>query len=233
MGQKIGNLSKWNVLAEGEVREFPGDARVVVIEVNAPEATQMWVTHGAETPHIEKRVGMSASEPDDYHKECFLCLVEGRDTIEFAVEGPFSLSCEGGDLWYYTADQRSGAGLLNREVGEVIFTKIANRKSRNSNLEMMQFRMQQNAARRERQLLAEVERRMSDLEARYAARPVRPFVDPAGEPPVAGGAAGAGGQPPKAPTGKAPPLPPKGGTGGTAAKAGGTAAAPKDDSAED
>lgn len=221
MGQKIGNISKWNVIAEGEVREFPGGARVVVIEVNAPEATRMWVTHGSE------------SDPVAHQKESFLCLVEGRDTIEFAVEGPFSLSCEGGDLWYYTSDQRNGAGVLNDQVGDVIFTKIANRKARNSNMEMMQFRMQQNAARRERLLMAEVDRRLADLETRYAARPVRPPLDPAGDSPVEGGAAGAGGQPPKAPTGKAPPLPPKGGTGGTAAKAGGTAAAPKDDSAED
>ncbi len=72
----------------------------------------------------------------------------GVTTVEFTAEGNIGLivvAKDGAQVWYQTADDEP---TYVEVVDPVIFTKIANRRHRNPELEEMMYRMQANVERR-------------------------------------------------------------------------------------
>ncbi|QCS36989.1 hypothetical protein [Tortoise microvirus 39] len=117
--QRIYNVDKWSKLTPGQALEFVNTKpRNVRLEVNAKAKTALnLIDHDGEVH--------------------FLALVEGRDTIEFGVNGPFMLtvgSSDGEEVNVYTAD---GDDISMKPVAKEAFTKIATRRRRNPELEQM------------------------------------------------------------------------------------------------
>lgn len=153
--QKLGDLTKWRPLTgdAGEGVQFPGEARNVRLEVSAPEPTALYIEYGGE--------------------ERFLARVEGLDRIEFTVPGDFVLFADK-DCMFHTVD---GDRVVNVDIAPVIFTRIATRKARNPNLEMMEWKMRQNLERRMQAMEADALQRIRDTVNQYA--PARKtFVPP-------------------------------------------------------
>lgn len=148
MAQKLGTLLDWRVLAEGVKLELKGGLRSVALEINAPEPINLYA-------------GLN-------QEDIFVGRFEGRDRVEFTVDGDFFLYGDGGELWFITTDDV----VVNTEAdpADPIFTRIANRRDRNPNLEAIEWRMRQNMERRFAEMQAEAQRRSEDDERLYAAR---------------------------------------------------------------
>lgn len=183
MTQRIHSLSKWQAIGDGKAVDFTLDkARTVVLEVNSPEETQLFVQEKDEQP-------------------VFLAVVKGRDRVEFGVSKAFKLIADGGPVWIYTFDGQETAFVIESPY---IFTRIADRKQRNPHQELVEYQMRENIRRMGEQLAAEHERRLREVEQKlrkqYAPqRDQRAFVvdvEPAGsafglgEDPTAGADAG-------------------------------------------
>ena len=158
--QRLFNLDKWTALAEGSSLAFVNPRpRTVRLEVNAPVKSALYVA-------------------DADGEVRFLALVEGRDTIEFNSTGSFNLTVEGADVHVYTAD---GDDISAVVLAPRIFTKIAERRRRNPELEriaaLMQANMERRLAIQANELRAELARR----EAALAQKPAAPGNG--GEPP--------------------------------------------------
>lgn len=138
---RLFNTSKWTKLRAGDVLELPGDdIRNVVVQVNTEAPTRVDVFFGAE-PSV------------------FLGVINGLETIEFTAERECYLSFTSeGEVWYFT---NSSEGNRSSEVGDGLqassFTKIATRRTRNPELELMMFKQQQNARRNEAKQRAELD----------------------------------------------------------------------------
>lgn len=164
MTQRIHSLSKWQALEDGKAIDFTLDKpRTVVLEVNAPKETALYV---------QEKEG----------KPTFLAVCKGRDRIEFGVERAFKLIAEDGPVWIYTFDGQETAFVIESPY---IFTRIADRKQRNPHQELIEYQMRENVRRMGEQLAAESERRLREVEARlkkqYAPRrDQRAFVSDAG-----------------------------------------------------
>lgn len=129
---KLNSLSRWSVLAPEQAIVFAGSdiaERRVRIDFNLEAATVFFIVD---------RDGV----------EEFLCtLPSGQETIEFSAAGTFRVYAEKGSgaVHYVSADLEP---TFSEVVDPVIFTKIANRRHRNPELEEMMFRMNQNLERR-------------------------------------------------------------------------------------
>lgn len=190
MNQRIYNLSKWCRVPEGTAMPFPSGRkqRNVVIEVNCPELVNFWVLQKVEdvrdNPELKldaeagrasrtrlpgvgdenERLMMSDDVPWAGNEDIpetrgkFLCSCRaGRDTIDFAVDGPFWLVPDGGEAYVYSQDS------LQHEVrilAPEVFTRIANRRTRNPEMEMMMWAQRQNLEARFAALAADTERRI-------------------------------------------------------------------------
>lgn len=235
MGQRIFNLSKWRSVAEGDALFFANDRpqRTIVLHVNSPEKVQLYVVQDAEALHQnpERKADEEAGRGDEPEEQKvrptayaaigksvdglsgrrvqFLALVEGLDTIEFAVDGAFDLVPVGGDINCHSAD---GLDVTTRVIAPLIFTKVWDRRPRNRQLEMIEYRQRVNQERFRQDLIAEMDRREKALDAKaekYAQdrikEPVAPDAGsedgeatPSNEPgkePAKDGGASAGGKP--------------------------------------
>ena len=215
MAQRLGNLDKW-IPIEGDRQRglfFPGDARKVTLDVVTGEPVRLYVEY--EVPPDEAGQGGGT-------REQLLTVVNGRDSVEFTVGGDFTLFASGGDALVYTID---GQEVHNVDIAPVIFTRIASRKVRNPNLEMMEYQMKLNLQRRMEQLELEAAARLKDTVNRYAAQR-SPRTPPAavGQQPASEDAGGEGTEPRAADAGSGTPA--KGGKGGAKPK---PAAAAADD----
>ncbi|KRA66676.1 hypothetical protein [Rhizobium sp. Root651] len=129
---KLNSLSRWSALDQKQAIVFDGSdiaERRVRIDFNLEAATSFFIVD---------RDGV----------ESFLCaLPAGQETIEFSAAGTFSVYAEAGSgaVHYISADLEP---TFSEVVDPVIFTKIANRRHRNPELEEMMFRMNQNLERR-------------------------------------------------------------------------------------
>lgn len=132
---RIHNVSKWKKLQPGEVLELAGqDERRVRIELNCPAPT---------------RLDLIQSDG----KPVFLAVVQGLETVEFKAGATVQLVATSEDeVWYFTSD---GERVAAKNVQAKSFTKIAQRRTRNPELERMMFKMQQNMERRFAMLEAE------------------------------------------------------------------------------
>lgn len=178
--QRMFNIDKWQLLNDGKSVNFGNtEQRRVKIDFNAPHPVAIYYA-------------------DEDGNITFLAAVHGRDTVEFATPGAFSLTADGGEVWFDTVDGEDYSFAI---PDAVVLTKIVNRRPRNPELERMQFLMNQNIEMRMEAQRRELEQLFS---ARSAAAPA-PAKQPAGAP--AGGAdkpesepaAGAAGKPSKPP----------------------------------
>lgn len=160
--QRLFNIDKWQLLEDGKAVNFGNDApRRIRLDVNAPDAAKLFYADG------DGRI-------------TFLARVHGRDRIEFACYGAFSLTADGGDIWFDTVD---GEDFSFTIPDAVIITKIAERRARNHEFELMQYKMNQNLERRMQEQRDELERLWSRQQAAAAAAaPVAPAPSPSGAP---------------------------------------------------
>lgn len=213
--QKIGNVTKWRPLeADGSSAVmFPGEERVVRIEVTSGEPAKLFIEY-------------ESVDDDDkpVMREQFLARIEGFDRLEFTVPGDFKLYVEGSDIMYNCVD---GDLVYNVVVAPVIFTRIANRKARNPNLEMMEYNMRLNLERRMKTLEEEALQRLHEKVNRYAPqRNIRTPPGRVGGEPSVEGETGEGGEPSGKAAGEAAA---DGGKGGKSKAAKQAAAATADD----
>lgn len=147
--QRLFNLTKWTQVPAGQGLSFTGDRpRKVVLDVNAPSKVVMSLLHEGRSD--------------------FLALVEGRDTVEFYVNGPFKVTATGGPCYIYTAD---GDGITIENLDAESFAVVRERRPRNLELEYMMAAMQENMTRRLQLQAQEIERAVS---RRMGARQVQP-----------------------------------------------------------
>lgn len=169
MTVKLNSLIRWSVLDGAEAISFEGTGaaeRRVRIDFNLESVTTFFI--------------------GDVDGENFLCTIgPGLETVEFNVSGAFKVYAEeGSGIVHY---QCSGQEPVAVEIVDpVIFTKIAQRRTRNPELEEMMHRMQLNVERRmasqAEELAAFYERRMQETQNVRAVE-----TNNAGAPPSAGG----------------------------------------------
>lgn len=157
---RIHNLESWVCLTAGQaIPLFAGKRRVVRIDFNAEDKAALHIT-----------------DPDG--NVMFLGLVEGLKTVEFtagspefAVRFPDVEDCRllitatsEGSVYYRTVD---GDVEGYSSVAES-FVKVATRRTRNPELELMMWKQEQNMRRREEKMAGDVAALMAKLEAQSA-----------------------------------------------------------------
>lgn len=189
MSQRMFSLSKWTLLEEGMAIHYLNPrGRPVAVEVNSPSEVAFYVIQSRddieENPAFiaDKAAGRLRADEDrlgtvraalgtipDKAKisgdagraVTFLALVKGRDRLEFSVDGEFDLMVEGGSCNIYTVDS---ADVATRIIDPVIFTRVANRRVRNPELEWMMFQQRRNQEALMASMTRETERRFAELE---------------------------------------------------------------------
>ena len=101
----------------------------------------------------------------------FLATVKGMERLEFtAGPGDQLVATSEGEVWYFTDE---GDSIAVETFGES-FTRIATRRERNPQLEMMEFKMREN----ERRMQAKLDAAMAVLAEARAADAVKAGADP-------------------------------------------------------
>ena len=163
--QRIANVDKWQKVRDGEAVNFGNvNGRRVRLEVNAPHETRLYYVDGN----------------GEY---TFLARVFGREAVEFAAVGEFTLLPEGGDVWFYTVD---GQDFSFAKPDAETFTQIISRRPRNHEMELMLYLQNQNM---ERMLRAQRDEMEQLLAARTAVG-----ASGGGQPAPSGSAGAAGSQ---------------------------------------
>lgn len=138
---KLNSLSRWLSLDNTKAILFSGTSdneRLVRIQFNLEAVTTFYV-------------GKDQMDAD------LLCTIgPGQETVEFYAQGDFYIFAEkdAGMVKYQSADLEP---TFSEVVDPVIFTKIANRRHRNPEMEEMMYRMQLNVERRLAQQAGELE----------------------------------------------------------------------------
>lgn len=182
------DLKKWQTIEEGEIVHFNKEnPRTVRIDVNAAQTTHMFVAQG----------------PDADAE--FLCVVYGRDRVEFSVDGPFDLTVDGGAMSFYTVD---GADFTVEKVDDESMTRIVERRVRNPEMDYIMNTMYRNMEMRFAQTHHELEKnygrrlrmqeqRNAELEQRLTADASRKATATAIEAGATGGVDDQNNDPPK------------------------------------
>lgn len=169
MTVKLNSLARWASLPSTDAIVFEGSdvgERRVRINFNLEGVTTFFIG-------------------DDGGEE-FLCTIgPGLETVEFNVAGAFKVYAEKGSgvVHYQSADLEP---TFHEIADPVIFTRIAQRRHRNPELEEMMYRMQANI---ERRLAAQAD----EMEALYARRLQEAEVARAAKTNNAGTPSGSGG----------------------------------------
>ena len=141
--QKLGNLEKWQLVKAGQPIVFPA-ARKVRLEVRTPLGTNWYV---------------------DDDGRAYLTTTSSAEVLEFVPDGSVSLSASEDVRIYTTENERIH---IDESVNPT-FTKIANRKERNHEMELVAAKAAENATRRMERMYAEEMRirdqRIAALEA--------------------------------------------------------------------
>lgn len=156
--KRMFNMSKWSLIPTGKAMLFAGERpRKVVLEVNTTGRTELVLTRNGEST--------------------FLCIVDGRETVEFYTPGSFALASAGADCWVYTAD---GEGVTFTSSDAESFAVVREFRERNWELELIAAKMAENMNRRLEaqadELSRNFERRMASLQSKpeTASAPARP-----------------------------------------------------------
>lgn len=140
MTQKIGSLSRWSALDNGSAIRFesdlPGERRIR-LHLNLEAVTTFYLATGG------KPILLATAGP-------------GLETLEFSAAGNLEIIPEKdhGAIRYHTAESEPTFAKI---LDPVIFTRIANRRHRNPEMEEMMWRMQANMERRLAQTAGEIE----------------------------------------------------------------------------
>ena len=134
MAIKLNALARWASLPHGKQLVLAGKPtggdRRVRLSLNVGEATKVYVS-------------------DEGGEERLLAVVQpGLETIEFSAPGRLHVHTDardGAEVWIQTAETEP---TFVEVVDPVVFTRIANRRHRNPELEEMMYRMQLNVERR-------------------------------------------------------------------------------------
>lgn len=174
MAQKIFNLDKWTLVEEGAAIHFTKrNPRNVAIDVNSPGDVHYYVLIDQDViemlpKHVEEVKAQRASVDERAGtQQYFLGVAKGRDRFEFAVQGEFRLYVENGPT-YITSSDGEFTHTVVPEEEKKIFTKVANRRARNPQLEMMEYTMKLNQQRFMEAMTAEMDRREKAIGERYA-----------------------------------------------------------------
>lgn len=127
--QRINSVYDWTPLRGDQQVNIPCDfdgLRLVRLRVNSPAPVALYLTQ----PNKE----------DSF----FLALVNGLDEIQFNIDGPYTFFTDGGELWWNTID---GVDSHVEAVDPTSFTTIMQRRTRNPELELMEFKMRENQRR--------------------------------------------------------------------------------------
>lgn len=158
------NLRKWATLSEGSALSYAAARpRVVKFEVNAPSEVMLHIRYpdGAfQSVPNDNGLGTQVVEVIPPGTTFFLATVKGRETLETFVDANFELVGEGGTCYLYTAD---GDDVSSVVLDPVIFTRIAERRARNPEIEAIERRMYLNQQARLDQQMADMERRYGGL----------------------------------------------------------------------
>lgn len=123
---KLNSLDRWKPAA-GKLLVFEGrGARRIRLHVNSPGVTLAWLVQ-------------------DEGDLQFLARVDGFQTLEFYAEGNVKVNLDGGDVWWMCAESEP---TFIEVADPIIFTKLADRRHRNPELEEVMYRMQLNVERR-------------------------------------------------------------------------------------
>lgn len=147
---RVHNLTKWQQLQPGAELRLPGDGgRSVRVDFNVTMPTVVYLLHGE-------------------GKMTLIGRVDGLDSVEFsAPQGNLVLVCDSeGDVWFFTND---GVVFANDVSDQTHWTNVMTREQRNPQQDLIMYQMQQNAKRRERELLEEIARRDEREAERVAA----------------------------------------------------------------
>jgi len=171
---RINNLDKWTCLESGKVLDLPShssEARKIRIEFNTDQPTRLDVVVGG--------------------KPTFLGVVLGLEVVEFTAGGNVQIAPQGdGDVWFFTNDGDVPSYTI---ADPDIFTKVAQRKTRNRELERMMWKMEENMRRRLEKQADEIAVSEQRRAARRAADAAAAEADPeTGEVKVKGKADGKG-----------------------------------------
>lgn len=181
--QRIGDLTKWTSIRDGESLEFARDVpRTIRLEVNSAAPLSLYVSP------------LSSKEGEGLQ---FLSVSEGLDLIEFAVPGAFRLTAEGNG-YVHTKD---GTHVHVEKTDERVFAKIAERKPRNYQLELAMRIAAENQNKRFKALIDEQERLLEERLKNVASVAPAPASGPKGDEGSARkkpGKAGGSGQAPEA-----------------------------------
>lgn len=133
--QRMFQLTDWVEVLDGGKLPLPGEARKIVLQVNAPQETVLTI-----------------SLEDLGSPEKFLALVKGRDTLEFYVPGNVNIRVDGD--CYFTGTEM-GEPAYEVDDDPEIFTRVAVRKQRNPELEALMHKQTLNFQRMLNQQLDE------------------------------------------------------------------------------
>jgi len=179
--KKVGDLSLFQPIAAGTLAMFPAiRARNVRLSVNTPGNVALHVVPLTDDGEIDEDV-----------VPMFLATADGLEEIEFYAHGPFAIQADG-DFGLKTLD---GQPVHVEFPDEATFTRIAERRPRNPEIERLQHMLMQNQERRmgglyeeirlEREALA---RERERIEAEHSRAGADGGNSPPSEPPVDGGA---------------------------------------------
>lgn len=138
---KLDSLDRWMHLKKGEVLTLAGNSpRRIRLQVNSPKRSSLFIVNGD-------------------GELVFLAAPEGRDVIEFAAGGDVRLTTEDDDVYVYTAENEPTYVIIEDPV---IFTKIAERSTRNPDLEHVMYLQQVNLDRRLTALQGDIQRQVNE-----------------------------------------------------------------------
>lgn len=145
---RIHNLDKWQRLPEGKLLVLPAEGqRKIRLALNVSAPTHVEVVQG--------------------DKGTFLTVVNpgAPETLEFTIEGTAQILCTTeGEVWHHSHEgEETSFDVPDAQT----FTRIASRRARNPQLEMMMFKAEQNMARRLNALAAEYEERIQAAGVRH------------------------------------------------------------------
>lgn len=141
------DLGRWQALGEGASIRFEADKmRRFRLEVNTPNRTRFYLVNGTDVT--------------------FLASVDGYEVIQFIAPEVFEITSDGAEALIYTTEFEQ----TSVEIPDaVIFTKIAERRARNPELEYMMSKVQENMDRRLAVATRDFEQRTAALAAQIKA----------------------------------------------------------------
>lgn len=147
---RLHNVTKWKCLKPGEMLSLRGSQpRRVRVEVNCVAPTRFDIVAPNGVP-------------------VFLAVVQGLETLEFSAGADTNLVPTSEDeVWFFTNDGDHTAS----PTRSASFTKLATRRERNPQLELMMFKQEQNMRRREARMAAEIAEMRAAMAANAGADP--------------------------------------------------------------